>query len=32
MGNERSNGVVSLFPVVQVSKDDSIALGLGGDE
>jgi hypothetical protein len=32
MGNKRSNGVVSLFPVVQVSKDDSVVLGLGRDE
>ncbi len=32
MGNKRSNGVVSLFSVVQVSKDDSVVLGLGRDE
>ena len=32
MGNKRSDGVVSLFPVVQVCKDDSVVLGLGRDE
>ena len=32
MGNKGSNGFVSLFPVVQVSKDDRVVLGLGRDE
>lgn len=32
MGDKRSDGVMSLFSVVQVGKDDSVVLGLGRDE